>query len=279
MTESQCIRLGFPALLEFRGPDRFRFLNGQMTQDVRQIHETNLALPSCITDAKGRLQFRVYVQEGEGESIWISCRLKSADLLMERLTRYLIADDVEVIDRTGSFRLDHIIFQASAPAGEIVRSCDRYAVPGWDCWNPASVNESIYPAVLDGDLLEEFRILQGIPKWGAELLKGILPPEAMLDLTDISYQKGCYIGQEVISRIKSAGRVNKQLKRFWIEGNHPTPPLPLMDREQHQAGEVTSISPVKTGMQTSALGFLKRNAQPPFFLVDANGNLQPVHVR
>ncbi len=66
----------------------------------------------------------------------------------------------------------------------------------------------------DGDLTEFERIGRGIPKWGAEITEGMLPPEAGLDATDISYSKGCYIGQEVISRIKSAGKVNRRLVKF-----------------------------------------------------------------
>ena len=61
------IDLGTPALLEFRGPDAVRFLNGQLTQDVRRVVGGKMSRPSCVTDAKGKLQFRVSVMDaGEG---------------------------------------------------------------------------------------------------------------------------------------------------------------------------------------------------------------------
>ncbi|RYD47208.1 MAG: hypothetical protein EOP85_05925, partial [Verrucomicrobiaceae bacterium] len=61
---SRFVDLGTPALLEFRGPDAVRFLNGQLTQDVRKVVGGKTTLPSCVTDAKGKLQFRIRITEG-----------------------------------------------------------------------------------------------------------------------------------------------------------------------------------------------------------------------
>ena len=64
------------------------------------------------------------------------------------------------------------------------------------------------------DIAETLRIEAGVPRWGAELNEDTLPPEAGLDRAAIDYHKGCYIGQEVISRIKSVGHVNRSLTGF-----------------------------------------------------------------
>jgi folate-binding protein YgfZ len=132
--------------------------------------------------------------------------------LEARLTRYLIADDVEVRDVSDNFRIEDFGFS---------------------------------------EMDEAERIAAGIPKWGAELKEGMLPPEAGLDATDISYNKGCYIGQEVISRIKSAGKVNRRLTKFVFESEGIT-------------GEITNIDGKVCGEVTSAsgqlgLGYLKRS--------------------
>ena len=58
----RCLPPSKRSLLVFRGPDAVRYLNGQLTQDVRKLGDT--ALPSCVTDAKGRLQFYVHVFRG-----------------------------------------------------------------------------------------------------------------------------------------------------------------------------------------------------------------------
>jgi folate-binding protein YgfZ len=199
-----------PGALEFSGPDAVRFLNGQVTQDVRKVMGTGLVLPSCVTDAKGRLQFRVWIAEGCG-GVLVICREGMAEELEARLTRYLIADDVEVRDVSDKFRIGD------------------FNIPDMD---------------------EAERIAKGIPKWGAELKEGMLPPEAGLDATDISYNKGCYIGQEVISRIKSAGKVNRRLTKFIFEGDGKTGDI--TDTEGKTCGEVTSVS------GSHGLGYLKR---------------------
>jgi folate-binding protein YgfZ len=203
-------------VLEFSGPDAVRFLNGQVTQDVRKVLGSGEVLPSCVTDAKGKLLFRVWLAEGKLEgSVLVFCREGMLDDLEARLTRYLIADDVEVRDVSAEVSVDDFNFPY-------------------------------------GDLDEAERITRGIPKWGAELTEGMLPPEAGLDATDISYTKGCYIGQEVISRIKSAGKVNRYLTKFSFD-------------DEAELGEIINPSGKVCGGITSVsgnlgLGFLKRSA-------------------
>ena len=202
-----------PGALEFSGPDAVRFLNGQITQDVRKVMGTGLVLPSCVTDAKGRLQFRVWIAEGCG-GVLVICREGMTEDLETRLTRYLIADEVEVRDVSDKFRIGD------------------FAIPEMD---------------------EAERIEKGIPRWGAELKEGMLPPEAGLDATDISYNKGCYIGQEVISRIKSAGKMNRRLTKFAFETEGIIGEI--TDTEGKTCGEVTSVS----GLH--GLGYLKRGVE------------------
>lgn len=127
---------------------------------------------------------------------------------------------------------------------------------------------------MSADERETLRIRHGVPVWGRELTEGMLPPEAALEVTDISYQKGCYIGQEVISRIKSAGKVNRRLTRFEVAADAPVTCGPLDDR----AGEITSVAPLAEGEQRHALGFLRRVAEAPFAMTVDDIAL-PVRVR
>ena len=199
------IDLGQPSLLEFRGPDAVRFLNGQLTQDVRRVAGGKISLPSCVTDAKGRLQFRVTVTEAADDALWVAGLAGWAEDLEARLTRYLIADDVEVEDRSGKYALHHFTgAMPEPPPGVVARESDRFGMAGTDWWIPVRQVVEFPGSLLEGDALEALRIVNGVPLWGRELLAGMLPPEARLEETDISYHKGCYIGQEVISRIKSA---------------------------------------------------------------------------
>jgi folate-binding protein YgfZ len=257
-----------PALLEFRGPDAVRFLNGQLTQDVRRLAGGRISLPSCVTDAKGKLQFRVTITETDDGALWVAAPAGSEEALEARLTRYLIADDVEVADITGKYDLTHFIGPVpDPPPGVMAREADRYGTSGTDWWTPAgSVAELPEHTLLSFDELEALRIENGTPAWGRELVEGMLPPEALLEATDISYNKGCYVGQEVISRIKSAGKVNRRLTKFIFDPEAPVVPGPLVDPEGRVAGELTSVSPMLADGIRHALGYLKRGAGEVSFL-------------
>ena len=265
---------GFPALLEFSGPDALRFLNGQVTQDVRLVRE-DVCLPACVTDAKGRLQFRVWLCAGNAGGFFVSGPPETAEDLENRLTRYLIADDVEVADLTGRYRLVHFTgVVTSAPDGVIARRANRYGIDGTDWWIPVDQEVPMpdgipqsptgIPQSPDGipqwtaEELEDFRIRQGIPLWGRELQPGMLPPEAGLDATDISYHKGCYIGQEVISRIKFAGKLNRRLVKAQGPADVPLEEVSWLDPEGRLLAEVTSVSPLVTAGKRHALGYQTR---------------------
>lgn len=279
---SRTILLEPPALFEFRGPDAVRYLNGQLTQDVRLVAGGRIVLPSCVTDAKGRLQFRVWVTEAPDGALWVAGPSGAAEALEARLTRYLIADDVEVSDLTGTWRLIHLLGEApTPPVGVIARNSSRFGVDGTDWWFPEG-SEFELPAgcsQLCGDELEDFRIRHGVPAIGKELTDDLLPPEAGLDATDISYQKGCYIGQEVISRIKSAGKLNRRLVRLLIDATAPVAGLQLIGADGGVAGMLTSISPLAAGDGRAALAFLKRGVEGDLFVQTPDGTRHGAHIR
>jgi len=114
-------------------------------------------------------------------------------------------------------------------------------------------------------LLDRLRIEQGHPAFGSEIDESTLPPEAGLDQGWIDHRKGCYLGQEVIVRIRDRGRVNRHLRGFLL-GELPPPPqgTPLfLPGGGNQVGELRSstTSPILGG--TIALGYLRREIDPP----------------
>ncbi len=284
-TTASRVEIGKPALLAMRGPDAERFLNGQITQDVKRLADASVTLPSCVTDAKGRLQFRVRLTRADDGALWIEGPAGADGPLEERLTRYLIADDVEVENISGSWNLTHLIGDAAPPppAGVIVRNCARFGMPGTDWWTPAeqAIAFPEGPELLDGGALEDLRIRQGVPAWGRELREGLLVPETGLETSDVSYQKGCYIGQEVISRIKYAGKVNQRLTRMRIDVASPpidpAGPPALEDEDGKTAGFLTSISPVAGAGGRAALGYLRRGVAAAYLRM-ADGSRQQVRL-
>jgi tRNA-modifying protein YgfZ len=247
------IDLGTRCLLQIHGPDAVRYLNGQVTQDVRLLAKSpENALPACVTDAKGRLQgfVTLYQLKTEPVTLWIEAPLELRDVLFARLSRYLIADDAEIEDLSESYRLVHVMEELRED-GDF--SYPRFGVEGYDRWIAASELPASSATRTEEDV-EALRIAHAIPRWGKELTEGILPPEAGLDSNAISYEKGCYIGQEVISRIKSAGKVNRRLHSFSLDLQNIPPGSVLIDDQGGEVGSLTSIA------APHALGYLNKKA-------------------
>lgn len=248
----RCLPLEKRCLLAFHGPDAVRYLNGQLTQDVRNLSDA--ALPSCVTDAKGRLQAYVHVCRGPDDSIWIEGPADQEEELEARLTRYLIADDVEVENLSSAWLLWHVVDRTEPPLTRsgVTRKANRLGSEGFDLWLPAGETPDIMP--LTREEAEARRIAAGIPAWGAELTPGMLPPEAGLDRKAVSYHKGCYIGQEVLSRLKTAGKLNRKLAILQADGT-------VEAGDRAGSGAITSVSPhadPETGLHP-ALGFLSKS--------------------
>jgi folate-binding protein YgfZ len=185
-----------------------------------------------------------------------------------RLERYVIADDVQIEDVTDQCSLFHVLSQQSPAleSGRIV-SVRRFAEPGWDI----SVDAAQHGALLqelslrwtpcDSDAAEVMRIEQGIPRWGRELTKEIIPIEANLEQRTIDYQKGCYIGQEVISRMKVSGQTNKRLCGLTSVDDIPLQPgmkLVAPSAPEKEIGWITSATRSETIGKEIALGYVKR---------------------
>jgi len=108
------------------------------------------------------------------------------------------------------------------------------------------------------DAVEVLRIEGGRPRFGAELDEDTLPLEAGLK-GEISYDKGCYVGQEIIARVTYRGHVNRELRGLWFEGEPPSTPSNLT-RAGEPAGELRSATRSTWLGRTIGLGYVKREA-------------------
>jgi folate-binding protein YgfZ len=254
------------AKFRIAGADRLRFLNGQITNDLRKASETS-AIEACILNAKGKTDAHIFVS-ASGESFLVDAPADLRETLKVRLERYVIADDVQIEDVTDQFSLFHVLSQQS-PALEYGRivSVRRFAEPGWDIWSGAAQHDAVLQelslrwTLCDSDAAEVMRIEQGIPRWGRDLTQEIIPIEANLEQRAIDYQKGCYIGQEVISRIKMSGQTNKRLcglisvdNILLQQGMKLVPP----SAPGKEVGWITSASRSETIGKEIALGYVKR---------------------
>src|ERR1041385_994796 len=99
------------AKFQITGTDRVRFLNGQITNDLRKATE-KIAIETCVLDAKGKINAHIFVSAlADGFSVDVGPKLREA--LRTRLERYIVADDVQIEDVTDHFSLFHILSEES----------------------------------------------------------------------------------------------------------------------------------------------------------------------
>ncbi len=251
--------------LRVTGADALRYLNGQISNDARQASAT-AAIHACVLSVKGKISADVFIRR-DGDAFLLESEAEPEQLIA-RLERYAIADDVQFEDVTNDFALFHLL--GGSELSDVSLVADRFGFPGRDLWLPASEHEAaakrlgMLAPLMQADSAETFRIERGLPRWGHELTEEIIPTEANLESSAIDYAKGCYIGQEVISRIKMSGQTNKRLGGLVAETDAPLVAgmrLWATDDSAKEAGWVTSVTTSARLGQRLALAFLKRGHQ------------------
>lgn len=256
-----CFRIGPRLRVRITGPDRIRYLGGQLTIDARKI-AADRAMEALLLTAKGKLCAHLLAW-AEGETVVLESDPSLGEDFLARVSRYAVADQVDFEELPAAEAGWHV-FGVGHAGG---RASRRFGLEGFDVPERPSSPDAISPE--EAELL---RILKGAPKWGAELDGETLPHEAGLDKTCVDFHKGCYVGQEVVSRVESAGRANRTLRAF-AGDFEPLPGALLAGPDGSPAGKLTSASPHFGLAGSVALGYLSRRTGGTRFRVcDAAGN-------
>lgn len=278
------------AIFRLSGGDRVRYLNGQVSNDIRKL-TAGEARSACVMTVKGKMNALIWVAS-EPETLRVDADGLLREDLAARLERYIIADDVTLHDVTDEVALVHLIAADEAGLAErsatlggeglILDRSRRFGMAGVDLCGPKEVVAAFVAAwerdgglVADAETQEVFRIEQGIPRWAAELDENTIPVEAGLESSAIDYHKGCYIGQEIISRIKSIGHVNRQLTGF--VSDVPLPVGTALKAGEKEVGAITSSAWSFALEKHIALGYLRRGTDPARIVLEG-GNV-PIEVR
>jgi len=246
------VNLSSRTKLRLTGSDRVRYLNGQVTNDVRRA-KNDETLYACVTDVKGRIAGDVFIH-ATAEALLLDAEPGLRESLGMRLERYIVADDVEMTDVTEEWQLWHVWGDAGTPARKENALCgqdgphhcvrsNRFGVDGFDVWLPSTAPVPVFDPrpVLDDADLETWRILQKVPRWPNELSAETFPPEAGIETRAMDFAKGCYIGQEVLSRIKTTGKMPRRLVA-WETSNEIASGSELHDLQSKVVGTVTSVA-------------------------------------
>jgi len=219
------------------GPEAGEFLERMVSNEVVSL-EPGEARQALLLTPKSRIVAPLRVVREEPESFLLVTDAALAETVASTLLRARFAAkcEIEVKPYRGYLRLG---------AGEGFRN-DDYGVEAWESWTQDEREAA--PA----EELEPLRVEAGTPAWGKELDETILPAEAGLDGTHVSFTKGCYPGQEPIARLHYRGRPNRRLRVLEVEGASPGDEILLGEKA---VGRVTSAVPGR------ALGYVRREVE------------------
>jgi folate-binding protein YgfZ len=250
-------------VLQVSGPDAATFLQGQFTNDLSKLPPGGSAYGLWL-DRRGRVIADAQViLSPKGDSFSIASPGSPAAVVARHLGDHLIADEVDIADKTAEFRGVALVGErsgawlAAQPATGLRFPGRRAAVESWEWIYPAADAAEVDAALAglaaaDAPEMERLRIEAGIPAVPADIGPADLPNEGGLDEVAISYSKGCYIGQEVMARVKNLGRVRRRLVRVAGPGAAPTVPAALWLADR-RAGELRSAVPTAAGFAGLAL--------------------------
>jgi len=222
-------------LIRVTGADATRYLNGQLSNDVRKLAPGE-ARQACLLTARGKLVATPFIWR-EDSAFVLEVPAECETAFLSRLERYLVADEV-VIEKIEDPPVEYHFLGTENGSG---RSINRVGIPGIDTPNPPAASRR-----LSADEVETLRIRHAVPAWGRELDENVLPAEAGLDRMAIDFHKGCYVGQEVVSRMETAGRVRRTLG---VLQTHPRLPAgtSLQNAEGTAVGHITSAVAHESG--------------------------------
>lgn len=260
-------------VLEVRGGDRVRWLDGMLTGDVKTLDAAGprSGCHALVLTREGRIVAEVHVL-ARPDRLLLELERAAVAPALAHLGRYVIADDVELADASEGFAHLALEGPAAADASALALGAPRdlapdavaevalggcpvlaagyslSGLPGVQLLVAAADGAALRAALLavpgvapaGNEALELLRIEQGVPRFGRELGPDVLPAEARLERA-VSETKGCYTGQEVVTRMRSRGRVSHLLVglRFDAAGALPGAELRAGERA---VGSVTSVA-------------------------------------
>lgn len=176
------------------GPDARDYLQRMVSNDVEAL-QVGDSCPALLLTAKGRVIATLVVWRRAEEDYLLLTEPGLGGPVRDVLTRMRLRAQCEI--------------EAEEHSSTLV-----FGGEGIDTGFPGAVEllDAGLDATLDADELELRRIEAGVPQWGHEIDERILPAEAGLDATHVSFSKGCYPGQEPIARLHYRGHVNRKLQ-------------------------------------------------------------------
>jgi folate-binding protein YgfZ len=288
------------AKLSLTGSDRVRWLNGMITNNIRDLAKGH-GVYAFLLNPQGRILGDLYAYN-PGDSLLLDTDRSQLEKVSGTFEHYIIMDDVEVADVSDQLRAVGI---AGPQAREVLRAAgfdppqlaplqcvsltwaevpvtlvrgDHPAVDFFELWAAPQSADVLRAGLtkagatpVSATAVELLRIAAGIPRYGQDIRERDLPQETRQERA-LSFTKGCYIGQEIVERIRSRGAVHRNFTGLLVDGALP-PPGTKIHTGDKDVGEITSAAllPFADGETPVALGYIRKEAAIPGQSLTAGG--------
>ncbi len=279
--------LGWLRRVAVKGEDRFRWLNGMVTNSVQEL-ATGSGAWNLVLNAQGRIQGDVHVWRGDDgtDPLELEIAADQYEKLVAHLDHFIIMDDVELVPLTKQTAVGlagphaaEVLARLGLPApgkdltsaegswdGKNVHVKRAYGalIPHYELWLQASEASALWTALLEAgavavgsQTLEAMRIAEAIPVYGVDMVERDLAQETG-QMRALHFSKGCYLGQEIVERIRSRGNVHRHLRQLELDG-----PLPETGTElsfENAAGETAAAGQITSAVELAIAGNPRRVA-------------------
>jgi folate-binding protein YgfZ len=288
--------LGFRAKIALAGNDRVRWLNSMVSNKIKDL-PVGQGVYAFMLNPQGRILGDLYAYN-RGESFLVDTDQNQLEKILGVFKRYIIMDKVEVKDLAGELtaigvagprsrdvlRAAGVEVPEMSPLQLITPKCDcacdclectlvRGDAPGesYELWVAPPQAKKVWDALIaagatpaGSEALEKNRIVAGIPLYGVDIRERELPQETE-QIRALNFQKGCYIGQEIVERIRSRGNVHRKFTGFVCEGEAHIIAGDKVVVAEKEVGEITSVASLREsdGERTVALGYVRRETASP----------------
>lgn len=285
--------LGWLRRIEVRGEDRFRWLNGMVTNSVNDLGPTH-GNYNLVLNAQGRIQGDLTSwrnKDAAQDKLELEIPADQAERLLAHFDQFIIMDDVELVPREGETglgltgpRAAEVLARLGLPVlrqamthtradfnGLSLRIRRGYGVLSdhYLLWTTTATVGKLWKFLITGGAkpvgfasLNAFRVAEGIAAYNMDIAERDLPQETSLTERALHFNKGCYLGQEIVERIRSRGNVHRHLRHLQLDG-----PLPAAGTELTvdgaPAGNITSAAELTlpSGLRRFALAMIRAEAE------------------
>lgn len=305
ISASGVYHLASRAKISVTGSDRMRWLNGMVTNNVRDL-EPGRGVYAFLLNPQGHILGDLYAYH-RGESLLVDTDQSQVEKVLAVFDKYIIMDDVEVanlgdqlialgiagpkareallaagFEIPGLAPLQFVEISWQRIRVTAVRG-DNPSVESFELWVAPGETERVHEALVKAGAkpvgaaaLERLRIAAGIPLYGVDIRERDLPQETEQERA-LNFSKGCYVGQEIVERIRSRGQVRRKFAGFEIAGLLPAVGSKIQV-DGKDVGEITSAAslPLADRERRLALGYIRREVATPGKPVHAGGSAAAV---